>query len=95
MRRRRLFVARVSGHRHRHFRRTVVVARHRNVRVNGARVDPRRFEKRGVEPQAPKADKQAKPGGTAHDEINTITMPVVRQSNVYRSWRIRIKAAAN
>jgi hypothetical protein len=72
MRRRCLFVPGVTLHRH--LGRSMVMPRHRTVRVNGACVDPRRFEKRGVEPQAPKADEQAKPDGTAHDVINTTTV---------------------
>ena len=49
--RRRLFVPAMT--RHRHLCRSVVMRGGRDVRVNGACVDPRRFEKRRVEPQAP------------------------------------------
>ena len=59
----------------------------RDVRVNGARVDPRSFEKRRVEPQAPKADKKPKPDRTSHDPINTTQQSVVRQGPAFEDAR--------
>ena len=62
--RRRCVVAAVCIHRH--VGRPVGVRRSGYGRVDRARVNARRFEKRGVEPQGPKADQGSKPKRASH-----------------------------